>query len=156
MIENLVSHIESYLKQHNLHILAFENKFEFKSHSIRNLITGKSKNPNLTLLVRLSEVLETPIDLLLRTRIDLDEGASSGQENHSNQSLQLFYCCFWTIFLELQKNDEAYKGQPSTYKTLSASKLSRLCNEIILYCEEAKDGDFDKTYALWKLKNLKY
>lgn len=139
MINNLRNHIANFIEKNELNIKTFEQNHGFNSHSIRNILTGKSKNPGIEVLGKLANVLEVPIDSLLRP-----VPPESDSTSLTNQLLHLAYHVFMHVFNEIEN-----------YETKDEIEVFSICADIYNYCKEANKGKFDETYANWKLKQIR-
>lgn len=128
MIENLRHHINHFLTTHNQRISVFERNYQFKPHSVRNIMTGKSKNPNLDLIHRLSCVLGIPIDYMLKT---------TPENQHTKPRL------WYEIFLNVLPLVAQAQTVPEDFDIFEG------CTQIYRYCLKANNGRYDATYARW-------
>ncbi len=91
LIDTIKQEILSRIEEKNLTIGLLERKAKLPNNTIRNIISGTSKNPGINSLTAIAKVLECSVDELLGKKIESRTGISYLRlAEHSELSLELF------------------------------------------------------------------
>ena len=139
----IAQQIDARMKAHDLSIMALETKAGVKPHAVRNILTGKSKNPSAVNLQAIADVLGCSVKDLLAAPTVLqkeDEHPSLDellQEKHAN--LPLMTDCVKVI--------EDYIQQ--TKKTITTAQFLTCVREVYLHSLQRHPQEANKEFAEW-------
>lgn len=140
----IAQQIEARMKAHNLSIMDLEAKAGVKPHAVRNILTGKSKNPSAVNLQAIADVLGCSVkDLLTPPSVFQKEEVKSLddllEEQHGNSALMRECVAF--IEESLQK----------TNKKISTAQFLICVREVYLHSLQKTPPQVNKEFAAWFL-----
>lgn len=137
----LAKQIDARMKALSLSIMDLENKSGVKPHGVRNIITGKSKNPSAVNLQAISDVLGCSVkDLLNPPAVLQSEEEQPSLETllqRKHVSSTLMEECAQFIEIELRK----------TRKTITTAQFLTCVREV--YLHSLQDKAVNKDFAEW-------
>jgi DNA-binding Xre family transcriptional regulator len=141
MIMNPIArNIDARMKANAISITGLEAKAGLKPHSVRNIVTGKSKNPSAINLQAIADVLGCTVKDLL-SPLDFEKETLSSEEtlqkNYQNSSLMTE--CIRTIDKLLQK----------TSRPITQEQYLTCVREVYLHSLQNRPAAVNKDFAEW-------
>lgn len=139
----IAQQIDARMKAHDLSIMSLETKAGVKPHAVRNILTGKSKNPSAVNLQAIADVLGCSVKDLLETPAVLQKE----EENPSLENLleskyahsSLMGDCVTAIEQSLQK----------AHKTVTNAQFLTCVRELYLHSLQKHPQKVNEEFAEW-------
>jgi len=139
----LAKQISARLKAKNLTVSALEKKAGLKNYTVRNIMRGKSRNPNFEMMQAICNVLGCSIqDLIEKDQhfIEVDEeGVEHLAEEISFDNQALLLNCVETVNSILEKNKQV----------LTVRQVMTCIEEIYLHSHKQNLNTADSSFAKW-------
>ena len=135
--------LQEHFDNNQINLSSFEQNAGFKRGVISNILFDKSKNPTIETIVKIADALDCSIDELL----DREEYFRKYIKHHRSEMIynkELFNAIFKTInqYIEDQQLNKVALGD-----------VFYVAEEIYEYSMTTTDGNLDKKFASWFLKN---
>jgi transcriptional regulator with XRE-family HTH domain len=139
----IAQQIDVRMKAKDLSIMSLETKAGVKPHAVRNILTGKSKNPSAVNLQAIADVLRCSVKDLLTAPTLLEEEVTHPsledllQEKYAN--LSLMGDCIAAI-------EETLKNK---HKTVTNAQFLTSVREVYLHSLQKTPPKVNKEFAEW-------
>lgn len=143
MTTPLAKQIVTRAKAKNISVTDLGKQAGLKNHTIRNILAGQSRMPNVTVLQALSEILDCTIeDLLVNQELFQEEDPSQLNEEIRNRPYDDPKLLAKVV--DFVNNTIAEKNKkPSIHQVLASIE------EIYLHSIQKNSGKVDETFANW-------
>ena len=145
---HLANQISSRLRAKNYSVASLEREAGLKSHSVRNILRGKSKRPSAEVLLAVADVLGCTInDLMVKEEIF----KSTGYSGDTQKILNSPYAVSDLMDLVVQTINAKVKQKR---KSLTLKQFLNCIQDTYIHAIQ-NGGSFDKSYADWCVELLK-
>lgn len=142
-MNTIAQNVDARMKATGISIMELEAKARLKTHAVRNIVTGKSKNPSAVNLTAIADALGCSIKDLLETpkALQQEEDPFSVeellQENHIHSSLM--EDCVRSVEALLQKNK----------KIITTTQYLICVREVYLHSLQKNPPAVNTAFAEW-------
>jgi transcriptional regulator with XRE-family HTH domain len=142
MKHSVAEKIRDKIEEKNLSVMGLEKKAGLKLHAVQNILSGQTKKPNINTLVAVANALGCSLSDLVDVPESVDDVKESKHIMFTN--------------LDLLKETNAYLIDAFLRrgKNVSSQTLIEAIQEVYIYGEKNKGGNFDKDFADWMLDRL--
>jgi transcriptional regulator with XRE-family HTH domain len=142
----IAQQVEVRMKAKHLSIPELESQAGLKTHAVRNILRGKSKNPSAVNLQAIADVLSCSVKDLLETPEVLDEGPQSAS---LEEVLQATYSKYDKKHLlpEVVKTVEILTQKQR--KNLTVEQFLTCVREVYLHSLQKDPTKVDQDFAEW-------
>lgn len=138
---NLAKKIKEKIQENRLNVQSLEKEAGLKVHAVRNILTGRSKNPGAETLLAISKVLHCSVSELL------GEISTSKEENiyHKNEE-------FENLDLLLEAASYTIKECSKYKENIKIKDLFDLIYDVYKYSYNNNNQNFDEKFANWMIE----
>lgn len=136
MAHTIKNKIETYIAENNITIAEFERKAGLKINAVRNILNGRSNNPNPVTLRSIAKVLGSSVDLLLENITNV--------QSHKKQELLIENNALWLESLKAVSNTLEDKEYKATFE-----QMFNLSKEVYIFAQEKEPPQIDKAFVNW-------
>lgn len=137
--------IEARMRARNISIVDLENQAGLKTHAVRNILRGKSKNPSAVNLQAIADVLGCSVKDLLATPEVLEESLPVPLEEVLHGKYTLYDK--QGLFPEVVKSVDEFVQKQN--KALTVEQFLTAVKEIYLHSLQKDPTQVDQDFAEW-------
>lgn len=147
-IDNLQEHIKSHIKENDISAKALEREAGLKESAVKNILSGRSNNPGLEVIVAIAEALNCSVDELIGRRNSTSK-STTANIGKMNQNVRWNAHLYQNCVMEVENYLKAKNLEPNNEQILL------FIQEAYIYSIQDGGDKADPKFIKWFIDNYK-